>query len=151
LGLAYSLVLRVLRVLSTCFYLRGGIFRPHFFYSTLLASPRHLIPLIDQLIINVIACPENSKGTGNLLPPFIYCPLSTRHSSYPAWVMFKSSPTPILIKTSNLGNNNAVQGLLGSDQILPVPPIVNDMAEALPWLLEVNALQCFYQLLDSCL
>jgi hypothetical protein len=65
--------------------------------------------------------------------------------------MFKSSPTPILIKTSNLGNNNAVQGLLGSDQILPVPPIVNDMAEALPWLLEVNALQCFYQLLDSCL
>jgi hypothetical protein len=28
LGLAYSLVLRVL---STCFYLRGGLFKPHFF------------------------------------------------------------------------------------------------------------------------
>jgi len=59
--------------------------------------------------------------------------------------MLKSFPTPILIKTSDLGNNNAVQGLLGSDQILPVPPIVNDIAEAMSWLLEVDFLQCVYR------
>jgi len=58
--------------------------------------------------------------------------------------MLKSSPTPILIKTLDLRSNNAVQGLLGSDQILPVPPIVNDIAEAMSWLLEVDFLQCLY-------
>jgi hypothetical protein len=59
--------------------------------------------------------------------------------------MLKSSPTPILIKTLELRHNNAVQGLLGSDRILPVPPIVNDIAEAMSWLLEVDFLQCVYR------
>lgn len=69
-------------------------------------------------------------------PPLIYCPLSTRSSSYPAWVMLETSSTPIMIKTSDLCSSLALQGFLSSNQVLPVPPMVNDIAEALPWLLE---------------
>jgi hypothetical protein len=45
----------------------------------------------------------------------------------------------IAIKTSNLGNNNAAQALLSSDQGFLVPPIFYDIAESLPWILEVEA------------
>jgi hypothetical protein len=54
----------------------------------------------------------------------------------PAWVMLKTSSTPITIKTSDLCGYLALQGFLSSKQVLPVPPMVNDIAEALPWLLE---------------
>jgi hypothetical protein len=68
-------------------------------------------------------------------PPLIYRPLSTRHSSYPAWVMIKTSPTPSAIKASVLGNDIA-QALLSCGRALQVPPMANDIAAVLPWLLE---------------
>jgi len=81
-----------------------------------------------------------------LPPPLTYCPLSTRRSSYPSWVILKGSSTPVVFKTSDL-SNDAVQALLHSDQVFPVPPMVNDIAEALPWMLVVDnfPLQFSYQ------
>ena len=73
-----------------------------------------------------------------LPPPLTYCPLSTRRSSYPSWVMLKGLSTPIVIKTSDLHSNEPVQVLLSSDQVFPVPSIVNDIAEVLSWMLDVN-------------
>jgi len=43
------------------------------------------------------------RSSGNLLAPYI---LPTTN---PAWVMLSSSSMPIVIKTSDLGNNNTVQ------------------------------------------
>jgi hypothetical protein len=63
LGLAYSLVLGVL---STCFYLRGGLFKPHFFFTQ---------NLIVSSLIDGTACPDNSRGTGDLLPPPYLLPI----------------------------------------------------------------------------
>ncbi len=59
--------------------------------------------------------------------------------------MLESLSTPVAIKTSDLHSNIAVQGLLSSDRVLPVPPIVNDIAGALPWLLEMKPLEIVYR------
>jgi len=45
---------------------------------------------------------------------------------------------PVVIKTSDLHDTAAVQALLSSEQVLPVPSMVNDIAEALPWMLEAE-------------
>ncbi len=66
--------------------------------------------------------------------PLLYSSLSTRHSTYPRWVLLTSSPIPILMKRSDLGNE-ICQGLLSSNRALPVPPLVNDIVELLSWLL----------------
>ncbi len=71
-------------------------------------------------------------------PPLLYCPLSTRHLSYPTWVVLKTSSMPVVIKTSDLRNNGAVQALIGSDRVFPVPSVVEDIAEALPWMWETD-------------
>jgi hypothetical protein len=81
--------------------------------------------------------------------PLIFGPLSTRHSSYPTWVMMYSHSLPYAIKLSNLQNNAVVQALLGSERVLPVPHIVDDIAESLRWLLEdeVFPLSSFYKVM----
>jgi hypothetical protein len=80
--------------------------------------------------------------------PLIFGPLSTRRSSYPTWVMVYSHSLPYAIKLSDLHNNATVQALLGSDHVLPVPCIVDDIADSLSWLLEVEVfpLSLFYRL-----
>jgi hypothetical protein len=80
--------------------------------------------------------------------PLIFGPLSTRRSSYPTWVMMYSHSLPYAIKLSDLHNNAVVQALLGSERVLPVPCIVDDIAESLRWLLEVEVfpLSPFYML-----
>jgi hypothetical protein len=80
--------------------------------------------------------------------PLIFGPLSTRRSSYPTWVMMYSHSLPYAIKLSDLQNNAVVQALLGSERVLPVPRIVDDIAESLRWLLEdeVFPLSPFYRL-----
>jgi hypothetical protein len=52
--------------------------------------------------------------------------------------MLKCSSVPVVIKTSDLHDTAAVQALLSSEQVLPVPSMVNDIAEALPWMLEAE-------------
>ena len=66
-------------------------------------------------------------------PPF-YSSLSTRRSTYPTWVLLTSSSIPTLIKRSDVGND-ICQVLLSSHCALPVPPLVDDIAETLSWLL----------------
>jgi len=47
---------------------------------------------------------------------------------------------PSAIKISGLCSNYVLQGLLSSNQVLLVPPIVSDITEALPWILELDPL-----------
>jgi len=60
---------------------------------------------------------------------------TTKYSSYPTWVLVVSSPFPHLIRRTDLGNEVA-QLLLSSNCAFQVPPYVNDIAAAMPWLLE---------------
>jgi len=66
--------------------------------------------------------------------PLLYSSLTTRRSSYPTWLLIKSSPIPNVVRRMDLGNE-AAQVLLSSNRALEVPPIVDDIAATLPWLL----------------
>ncbi len=69
--------------------------------------------------------------------PLSYSSLSTRRFSYPTWILLKSSAVgvmPVLICRADIGNE-LTQVLLASHHVVPVPPLVNDIAEALQWLL----------------
>jgi hypothetical protein len=66
--------------------------------------------------------------------PLLYSSLTTRRSSYPAWLLIKSSPIQNVVRRMDLGNE-AAQVLLSSNCALEVPPIINDIAATLPWLL----------------
>ena len=74
----------------------------------------------------------SSAPSSNLLPffntPFVFSVMG--HG--------ERVSVPVVIKTSDLRSNDALQVLLSSDQVLPVPSIANDIAEALPWMLEVD-------------
>jgi hypothetical protein len=65
--------------------------------------------------------------------PLIYTSLSTRRSSYPTWMLIKSSPTPHIVRRSDLGNE-ATELLFSMNRAVQVPPLVNDVAESLDWL-----------------
>jgi hypothetical protein len=64
----------------------------------------------------------------------IYSSLTTRRSSYPRWVLIKSSPLPVFIRRSHFGNE-VFSLLLAANCTLSVPPLVNDIVESLTWLL----------------
>lgn len=66
--------------------------------------------------------------------PLLYTSLSTRRSSFPSWLLIISSPTPHVIKRSDLGNEVS-ELLINSNRALQVPPLVNDIAESMQWLL----------------
>ena len=66
--------------------------------------------------------------------PLLYSSLSTRRSTYPTWILLTSMPIPTVIKRSDVGHD-LCQDLLSSSRAIAVPPIVNDIAESLPWLL----------------
>jgi hypothetical protein len=55
---------------------------------------------------------------------------------------------PYALKLSDLHSNATVQALLGSDRVLPVPSIVDDIVDSLSWLLEAEVfpLSPFYRL-----
>ena len=61
----------------------------------------------------------------------LYSSLTTRHSSYPTWVLVVSSPFPHVIRRTELGNEVA-QLLLSSNHAFQVPPYVNDISAAMP-------------------
>ena len=77
---------------------------------------------------------RQQQQLGNRVP-LLFSSLSTRQSSYPTWLVILSTPTPHVIKRSDLGNEVA-DLLLLSYRAFPVPPMVNDIASALSWLVD---------------
>jgi hypothetical protein len=75
--------------------------------------------------------------------PLIYTSLSTHRSSYPTWVLIKSSPTPHIVRRSDLGNE-ATELLFSMNRAVQVPPLVNDVAESLDWLVHSVPLPLAY-------
>ncbi len=70
----------------------------------------------------------------NYSTPLVYSSLTTRRSSYPTWILLNSIPIPAPIKRRDIGNATC-EALLSSHHAVQVPPTVNDIAEALPWIL----------------
>jgi hypothetical protein len=68
---------------------------------------------------------------GNI--PLPYHSLSTRRASYPNYIMLKNGDMPIPIKQRYLGNNSC-NSLVLSGHAVALPPIVDDVADALYWL-----------------
>lgn len=81
--------------------------------------------------------------------PFYFSSLSTRRSRYPIWLVIRSTPAPQVMKRSELGNE-VTEILIHSNRALPVPPLVNDIASALSWLVDTAPtplLLCCYRLI----
>ena len=76
-------------------------------------------------------------------PPLLYSSLSTRRSTFPTWLLINSSPTPHVVKRSDLGNEVS-QLLISSSRAQQIPPLVNDIAASLQWLLEAAPIPLAY-------
>jgi hypothetical protein len=76
---------------------------------------------------------RNDLNESNNAIPLLYRSLSTRRASYPQYIMLKNGDTPIAINRRYLGNDNCM-ALLLSGHAVAVPPMVNDIADALYWL-----------------
>jgi hypothetical protein len=71
------------------------------------------------------------------MPPDDECliPVDTMHHlRYCTWVLIKSSPLPVFIRRSHLGDEVFLL-LLASNRALSVPPLLNEIVESLTWLL----------------
>jgi hypothetical protein len=79
---------------------------------------------------------RKNNNTNNNSIPLLYCPLSTQRASYPKYIKLKNGQTPIPINQHYLGNNTCMV-LLSSEQAVSLPPIINDVADALYWLQDV--------------
>jgi hypothetical protein len=78
--------------------------------------------------------------------PLLYTSLSTRRCSYPNYIMLLNATTPIPIKRQILGNDVCLS-LVTSGRAVPLPPLVDDIADTLSWLQEINSpmhLRCIY-------
>ena len=64
----------------------------------------------------------------------IYSALTTRRSTYPTWILIKGDPMLVAIKRVYLGNEIS-ESLISSRRAVVVPPMVDDIAEALTWIL----------------
>jgi hypothetical protein len=87
---------------------------------------------------------QTSKNNNNV--PLLYRTLSTRHCSYPKYIMLINSMTPIPIKGQNLGDD-VCSSLIASGRAAPLPPLVDDITDTLYWLQEIESpmhLQCIY-------
>jgi hypothetical protein len=84
---------------------------------------------------------RQQQQLGNRVP-LLFSSLSTRQSSYPTWLVILSTPSPHVIKRSDLGNEVA-DLLLLSYRTFPVPPMVNDIASALSWLVDTGPTPLF--------
>jgi hypothetical protein len=76
---------------------------------------------------------RQSRTHRNHDPPLLYRSLSTRRASYPTYIMIKNGDRPVAINRRFLGNENCM-ALLLSGHAVAVPPMVNDIADALYWL-----------------
>jgi hypothetical protein len=82
----------------------------------------------------------------NNAPPLIYRPMSTRRSSYPKYIMLINGESLIPIRCIILGNDICL-ALIASSRAWELPPIVDDVADALGWLCTGNSpiqLRCIY-------
>ncbi len=78
----------------------------------------------------------------------LYRPLSTRRCSYPKFIMLRNGATPIPIKRQHLGNDNCA-ALVASGHAVSVPPIINNIADFLYRLQELDSsihLRCIYNI-----
>ncbi len=89
---------------------------------------------------------QNRNGTRRNNSPLLYRSLSTRRCSYPTYIMLINSPTPIPIKRQYLGND-VCMSLVTSGRAVPLPPLVDNIADTLYWLQGINSLmhlRCIY-------
>jgi hypothetical protein len=98
---------------------------------------------------------NNSRDheSSSLLPPLLYRPLRTRRSSYPKYVILVNAGCPIPVKHSILGHEVSV-ALVNSGRAFEVPPIVDDIAETICWLLEPASqlpIRCIFNSMASSL
>jgi len=88
-------------------------------------------------------------GIDNNNIPLLYQPLSTRRRSYPKYVMLINSMRPFPFKRHNLGDD-VCSSLIASGRVVPLPPLVNDIADTLYWLQDIECpmyLQCIYNVI----
>jgi hypothetical protein len=76
--------------------------------------------------------PRNQRQQLEDQAPLLYSSLTTRRSSYPTWVLVVSSPFPHVIEKLN----KVAHLLLSSNHAFDASPYVDDIAAAMPWLLE---------------
>ena len=91
---------------------------------------------------------ENQDGNVRNNNPVLYRSLSTRRCSYPNYIILINLPTPIPIKRQSLGNDVCLS-LVTLGRALPLPPLVDDIADTLYWLQDVNSpvhLRCIYNI-----
>jgi hypothetical protein len=80
--------------------------------------------------------PNNLNNNNDANPaPLLYCSLSTRGCSYPIYILLRCSRMPNLIKRQFLVNQ-ICSALITSGRAVAVPPLVDDIADALIWLLD---------------
>ncbi len=87
---------------------------------------------------------QDGIDNNNIL--LLYHSLSTRCRSYPKYVMLINSMMPIPIKRQNLGDD-VCSSLIASGRAVPLPPLVNDIADTLYWLQDIESpmhLRCIY-------
>jgi hypothetical protein len=87
--------------------------------------------------------PRNQRQQLEDQAPLLYSSLTTWCSTYLTWVLVVSSHFPHVIRRTDLGNEVA-QLLLSSNCAFKVPPYVNDIAAAMPWLLESASIPLSY-------
>jgi hypothetical protein len=83
--------------------------------------------------------------------PLLYRPLCTRHSSYPKYIILINGGSPIPVRHGVLGHEIS-SALVNSGRAHEVPPVVDDIAETLCWLLEARSpipLQCIFNMISS--
>jgi hypothetical protein len=100
------------------------------FFSGSLSSYFCLLTLLSCCITSSSSIPARSQNE----VPLLYSSLSTHRSTYPVWVLLLTSPIPTVLKRSDL-RNELCQALLSSNHAVAVPPLVNDIADSLGWLL----------------
>ncbi len=83
--------------------------------------------------------------------PLLYRPLCTRRSSYPKYIILINGGSPIPVRHGVLGHEIS-SALVNSGRAKDVPPVVDDIAETLCWLLEARSpipLQCIFNMISS--
>ena len=79
--------------------------------------------------------PRNQQQQNDNQTPVLHSVLSTWRTSFLTFLLIVSSSTPHVINRLDVGNE-VYQLLISSNRAFQVPPIVNNIAAVLPWLLE---------------
>jgi hypothetical protein len=89
---------------------------------------------------------EDDRNNNETVLPLLYRPMRTRRSSYPKYIFIRNGRAPILVRRAVLGNEIS-SALVNSERAWELPPIVEDIADALCWLRESDSpihLRCIY-------